>query len=72
MDGHAKRTGLPILADPKSYNMALVARRMQFDDTKRDGKPSYVRTNSVTQRSAAPSTRRTTKRFLFGCAKRDA
>jgi hypothetical protein len=39
----------------------------ELHDTHRvDGKPSYVRTNSVTQRSTAPSTRRTTKRYITG------
>ena len=37
-----------------------------------DGRPSYARMNSVTQRSPVPTMRRTLKRFVFGCATREA
>jgi hypothetical protein len=40
--------------------------------TKQDGRPSYVRVNSVTQRLPVPTMRRTLKRFEFGCATREA
>jgi len=38
--------------------------------TVQDGRPSYVRMNSVTQRSPLPTMRRTVKRLWFGCAVR--